>query len=201
MSMNETSPRQAVPQSGRRVWHVALVALVVLFVISELSYLAIAAIAKAVIDGGATAHDGVLGALSNGFFTYGTSESGSQVFTLKSLFGLPGFNNLYFLVFGPFDMSRLIPFITSGLAAPLVALLSLSGHLWMSLCRGVAITLFSALLFAVAWVVLYTGAEASMYSGDVWSELSMHFLEMPVAFVSLLAVSFAASRGSNWYRA
>jgi len=176
-------------QGRRPTWQVALVALVVLFVISELTYLVVGMVAKAAIAGGATAHDGIPGALANALFIYADSDAGAPVFAIKSYFGLPGFNNLYFLVFGPFDTTKLMPFITSGLAAPLVGMMALFGHLTLTAGRNFAVSVLSAALLAVGWVVLYASAEASMYGDDLWSNFSLHYLEIPVAFVSLLAVS------------
>jgi hypothetical protein len=178
----------------RPIWQVALIALVVLLVISEVVLLLIAMVAKSSIDGGATAHDGLMGALSNAFFMYSASDNGPPVFMSKGFCLLPGFNTLYYLVFGVVEAQFLMPFITSGLAALLVAMFALVGYLTMAASRGVAMTLLFALLFAVSWVVLYTGAEASMFGSSFWNTIGEHLLEIPTAFISLLAVSFFARR-------
>lgn len=194
MDRSGISTTPASGASERPTWLVALIAMAALFVISEITYLSVGMVAKASIDGGATAHDGLVGALSNAFFMNSVSESGAPTFMLKALFGLPGFNNLFFLLFSPPDPARLIPFTISGLAAPLVGMLALFGHLELSSRRGVMISLLSALLFAVVWVVLYTCAESSIFGDDVWSQFWLHVLEFPTAFISLLAVSFVLRR-------
>jgi hypothetical protein len=188
------TPTPASGSGPRSVWPVALVALAVLFVMSEVTYLAVATLAKANIDGGGTALDGVLGALSNSLFVYGEDDAARPVLMLKSFFGLPGFNTLYFLVFWPLDMIRPMPFITSGLAAPLVGFLAIFGHLSMSAGHGGVVRLVSAVVFAVGWVVLYTAAEASMYGDGFWTEFPLHVLEIPTTFASLLAASLIARR-------
>jgi hypothetical protein len=180
----------------RPVWQVALIALTVLFVLSEAGFLLIAMVARSVIDGGATAHDGLLAALSNAFFVYGENASGAPVFMAKGFFLLPGFNSLYYLTFGLVEPVQTVPFITSGLAAVLIAMFALVAYLTLSAGRGVALKLLLALVVAVGWVVLYTAAEASMFANAFWTNINEHWLEIPAALISLLLVSAFTHRTS-----
>ena len=194
MGSGGTSTTPVSGETGRPTWLVSVIALAILFALSELTYLVIATISKLSIDSGSTAHNGFIGALSNGFFTYGQSHSGTPMLMLKTFFGLPGFNNLFFLLFWPLEAIRPIPFVTSGLAAPLVGMLAVFCHITLTAGRGWVLRVLSALLFSVVWVLVYTAAEASIYEDTFWSLFPQHFLEMPVAFLGLLGVSFVLRR-------
>jgi len=194
MDSDGTSTTPVSGESGRPAWLVSMIALAILFALSELTYLVIATISKLSIDSGSTAHDGFFGALSNGFFMYGESDRGTRMLMLKTFFGLPGFNNLFFLLFWPLEAIRPIPFLTSGLAAPLVGMIAVFSHITLTAGRGMVLCALSALLFSVVWVVVYTAAEASIYEDTFWSQFPQHFLEMPVAFLSLLGVSLVLRR-------
>jgi hypothetical protein len=187
-----TARAHTVPE--RPTWQVALIAVGVLLVVSEVACLLIALVAKSTIDGGATAHDGALGALSNAFFMYSENDSGQPVFMAKGFFLLPGFNTLFYLVFGQVSAEFLVPFVTSGLAALLVAMLMVLGYLTMTVGRGLGLKLLLAFVCALGWVVLYTIAEASMFGGSAWTTIMTHATEVPTAFLSLLAVSLFTRR-------
>lgn len=192
--MSDSSTMQATSSSERPIWQVALIALAILLVISELACLLSGMAAKNVIDSGATAHDGLSGALSNAHFMYAASDNGPPVFTMKGFYCLPGFNSLYYIVLGPLDSTTLVPFITSGAVALLIGFLALLCHLSICANRGFLFKLMLAIPFAIGWVVLYTQAESSIYGGTFGSNMPTHHLEVPVAFISLLMVSLSVRR-------
>jgi len=183
-----TAPRQ------RPIWQMALITLIILFVVSELGFLMIAMVARSAIDSGATAHDGLLGALSNAFFVYGESSSGARIFMAKGFFLLPGFNSAYYLLFGLVEPLYTIPFITSGLAALLIAMFVLAAYLTLSAGKSVATKLLLALFFAVGWVLVYAAAEASMFAAAFWTNMNEHWLEIPATFICLILVSVFTRR-------
>ena len=173
----------------------ALVALAALFVLSEALYLSAGMGAKTCIDS-LTGCRAITEWLWDIFFMYVENDRGIQVFVVKTSFGLPGFNNIFYLILGDVLTDEPGKFLATVAASILVGFLALWGYLATSAHRGAMMKLLLAVIFAIGWFALYNNAEASVYGVDVFATAMRRASEIPIAAISLLAVSLLTQRSS-----
>jgi hypothetical protein len=179
---------QTMQGRERPAWQTALVALAILFFISEAAYLLAGFGAKSCSDDAVNCRH-IASWLYEIFFTHATNEAGMQVFVVKTSFGLPGFNNLFYAILGNGLAEAPGKFLATVAASILVGFLAIWGYLATSAGRGVMVRLLLAIAFAIGWFVFYNNAEASVFRLDFFETVAQRTLEIPVATISLLLVS------------
>lgn len=195
MSTGDISTAPTMREQQHPAWRTALIALAVLLVLSEAAYLFAGMRAKICIDS-LTSCVPINEWLYGIFFMYAESTNGAPAFMVKTSFGLPGFNNIFYIVLGNALMDQPGQFLATVAASLLVGFLALWGYLALGAQRGALMKLLFAAFFAIGWFALYNNAEASIFGADFFVLAGQRYWEIPVAFVSLLLVSLLARRRS-----
>lgn len=190
---NTSSPDTVQARAQRPAWQTALIALAVLLALSEGAYLLLGTIAKGCIAE-ISACGQVTGPLSTALFANATNENGTQALIVLFSFGLPGFNNLFYLLLGSISISQMGNFLATVAASVLIGFLVLWGYVAAVTGRGILMKLLLAVGFSIGWFALYNNTEASVFGVGLTDLVLSRYLEMPIAAVSLFAVSFFARR-------
>jgi hypothetical protein len=195
LKTGNTSTTQTIPAQPRPAWRTALVALAVLFAISEMAYLLIGLGAKSCSDDAANCRH-IVSWFYEIFITHAVNEIQMEEMVVRTSFGLPGFNNLFYVILGNIMFYQPDKFLLSAAASVIVGFLALWGYLATSTGRGAMMKLLLAIIFAIGWFVLYNNAEASVYDVDVFATAMRRAAEIPIAAISLLLVSLLTRRST-----
>lgn len=166
---------------------VALIALLVLAALSEAAYLGLGFAAKSCLSEGAAC--GIaLDTVSHGLFELGTGTDGTPRLYNMWSFGLPGLNNLFFMLLSPVDPGEQVKFSETVVISYVVGFMMISGFLATARGRGGAFQLLMAVLFGFGWYLLYNAAEHSIFPGDLSYMFKSRLPEVPIATVALLCL-------------
>lgn len=171
----------------------ALVALAVLGVLSEAAYLTLAAAPYYCVADGRFC-DTFLADVARPLFDAVKAEDGRVNAYNIFAFGLPGLNNIYFLLFTVIEPAMMWKFGQTVVIAYLVGFMAIFGFLHMAAGRGLFIRLLLAMVFAVIWFALYTGAELSLFGGEFAGVFQMRYFEIVTTTLTLFITSFFVSR-------
>lgn len=191
-----SSPGSSPARPQRPAWQTALVALAVLLAMSEGAYLLLGAIGKRCLADGAGCGQ-TTATMSNALFANAAGDGGGQVFTVAFSFGLPGFNNLFYLLFGTIGTGEMGDFLATVAASLLIGFVVLWGHVAAAAGRGIVVTLLLAIGCSLGWFALYNNMEASVFGVSFMELIPLRYLEVPVAAASLFAVSLLAPRSGD----
>lgn len=194
MNNEENSSAAAIPAGQQRpAWQTALVVLSVLFALSETIYLVLGAIAKTCLAEGATC-GAFANALSNALFVNATGQSGTPVLDNTFSIGLPGFNNLFYLLLAGISINDFGPLLATVAASVIIGFLILWGYFATAANRDAMIRLSLAIAFGAGWWVLYNNTEASVYKTEFVALASSRYLEIPIGAISMFLASFFMKR-------
>lgn len=167
--------------------NVALIALLALAALSEAAYLGLGFAAKFCLLEGSVC--GIaLDTVSHGLFELSIATDGtSRLYNMWS-FGLPGLNNLYFMLLSPVDPGEQVKFYETVAISYVTGFMMISGFLATVRGRGGAFQLLIAAVFGFGWYLLYNAAEHSIFPGDLSYMFRSRLPEVPIATLALLCL-------------
>jgi hypothetical protein len=163
----------------------ALVALLILGSLSEALYLGLGLIATRCLTEGGGCHV-ALDILSRALFIAGVAEDGTPRIYNAYSFGLPGFNNLFYTWLSPVSATEQTKFAETVAVSLVAGFMAIAGFLATARGRSGVAKFGLAILFGIAWFLLYNLAEFSIFKADALLMLPSRAPEVPIATLALL---------------